>query len=160
MTAIIRSALSVLLVVSVAGMNGCAATGTTTDGNADGAARDDCLFAVTLRDWRPLDDRNLLLFGTGRRAHHVELVRPASGLRFDVMLGVYDRDGMICPYGGDAIVIGGPMPDRIAIRSIERLSDDELDAVYVRFGIRAPAVIDATEVESEEAEDSQRGDTR
>jgi hypothetical protein len=47
------------------------------------------------------------------------------------------------------------MPDRIAIRSIENLSDDELDAVYVRFGIRAPAVID-TETEPEAAQSPPR----
>jgi hypothetical protein len=107
----------------------------------------DCLLARTLRDWRPLDDENLLLFGAGRRAYLVELFRPAMSLGFNVMIGVYDRDGRICPYGGDAIVVDGPMPERIPIRSIRRLSDDELDEVYVRFGIRPPIVVEGDEVE-------------
>jgi hypothetical protein len=153
MNTISRVASFVLLAAGAAAMTGCAAGG-VSEGTR--GAFDDCLFAVSLRDWRPLDDRNLILFGNGRRAHHVELVRPAFGLTFDVMIGVYDRDGMICPYGGDAIVIDGPMPDRIAIASIKRLSDDELDALYVRFGIRAPAVIETTEVEPAEADSRER----
>jgi hypothetical protein len=36
------------------------------------------------------------------------------------------------------------------------LSDDELDALYVRFGIRAPAVIETTEVEPAEADSRER----
>ena len=128
-------------------LSACAGTATTS-----GAARptyDDCFFASTLHDWRPLDDENLILFAGGRRPYQVELVRPAMGLSYDVMIGVYDRDGRICPYGGDAIVIDGLIPDRILIRSVRRLTDEQLDEVYVEFGIRAPAVIEAEEADPE-----------
>jgi hypothetical protein len=101
----------------------------------------DCMFARSLRDWRPLDDEHLLLFGPGHTAYLVELVRPAMGLSFNISIGVYDRDGNICPYGGDGIVVEGPIPERISIRSMQRLDDAELDEVYVRFGIRPPAVV-------------------
>ena len=109
----------------------------------------DCMFARTLRDWRPLDNEHLLLFGPGHTAYLVELVRPAIGLSFNISIGVYDRDGNICPYGGDSIVILGPMRDRISIRSMKRLDDAELDEVYVKFGIRPPKVVKA-EPEDEE----------
>jgi hypothetical protein len=66
------------------------------------------------------------------------------------MIGVYDRDGRICPYGGDAIVIDGVIPERILIRSVRRLTPEQLDEVYVQFGIRAPAVIEAEEVDPAE----------
>jgi hypothetical protein len=139
-----RVAFAVPLLFGALTLLACAAA-PTAERSADGVQPifDDCLFAISLRDWRPLDDRNLLLFANGRRAYHVQLFRPAPDLRFDVMIGVYDDDGMICPYGGDAILTDGPMPDRVPIRSIKRLSDDELDAVYVRFGVRPPAVIEA-----------------
>lgn len=141
---------NVAIVVVIGSLSGCAGTAVSS-----GAARptyDDCLFASTLHDWRPLDDRNLILFANGRRPYHVELVRPATGLSFDVMIGIYDRDGRICPYGGDAIVIDDVVPERIAIRSMRRLTDEQLDDVYVEFGIHAPAVIDAEEVELEQPE--------
>ena len=50
---------------------------------------------------------------------------------------------LLRPYGGDDIIINnGFMRERIPIRSMRRLSDEELDEVYVRFGIRPPAVVD------------------
>jgi hypothetical protein len=70
-----------------------------------------------------------------------------------VAIGIYDRDGRICPYGGDAIVIDEVVPERIAIRSMRRLTDEQLEEVYVEFGIHAPAVIDAEEVELEQADE-------
>jgi Family of unknown function (DUF6491) len=138
--------------VAVAGAL-CACTQAPTTSGAEGrSTSDDCFFASTLHDWRPLDDENLILFANGRRPYHVELVRPAMGLSFDVMIGVYDRDGRICSFGGDAIIVDGVIPDRITIRSIRRLTDEQLDEVYVQFGIRAPAVIETEEVDLESAE--------
>lgn len=136
-------------------LGACVATPSTERTSAGVAARrnDDCMFTVSLRDWRPLDDQNLILFESGRRAYHVELVRPAFGLRGDIMIGVFDRDGRICPYGGDAIVVDGPMPDRVTIRSMRRLSDDELDELYVQFGIRPPAIVNTESVETEDDRD-------
>jgi Family of unknown function (DUF6491) len=110
--------------------------------SASSSRGDDCFFTRSLRDWRPLDNSNLLLFTTGRTPYLVELFRPAMGLSFNVMIGVYDRDGRVCPYGGDAIIINGIMPERIPIRSMRRLTDDELDEIYVRFGIRPPVVVE------------------
>lgn len=100
-----------------------------------------------MRDWRPLDDRNLILFADGRRPYHVELTRPAMGLSFNIELGVYDRDGRICAFGGDALVVDGAIPERIPIRSITRLTPEALEAVYAEFGISSPVVIEATETE-------------
>jgi hypothetical protein len=127
-----------------------ACTGIPTTSAPSQPTYNDCFFASTLHDWRPLDDENLILFAGGRRPYHVELIRPAVGLSYDVMIGVYDRDGRICPYGGDAIVIDGVIPERILIRSVRRLTPEQLDEVYVQFGIRAPAVIEAEEVDPAE----------
>jgi len=141
-TRLITLALATLLV------SGCA----SKSADERTAARDnDCMFAVALRDWRPLDNENLILFESGRRAYHVELFRPAVGLRLDVMIGVYDRDGRICPYGGDAIIVDGFMPERIPIRSMRRVNEAELDALYVEFGINPPVVVDSETVELGEA---------
>jgi hypothetical protein len=129
------------------------ATVDVTDASAR-ATFDDCFFASTLRDWRPLDNSNLILFANGRRPYHVELMRPASGLSFNVAIGVYDRDGRVCPYGGDSIIVdGGFMPERIAIRSMRQLTDEELDSLYVQFGIRPPAVVESLPAELDQTED-------
>lgn len=135
-------------------LGACVATPSSERVSAAARRDDDCMFTRSLRDWRPLDDQNLILFESGRhRAYHVELLRPAFGLRRDIMIGVFDRDGRICPYGGDAIIVDGPMPDRVTIRSMKRLSDDELDALYVQYGIRRPAIVDTESVEIETESD-------
>jgi len=129
-----------------------ACTSTPSAPTAASSRGTDCFFTRALRDWRPLDDSNLLLFTTGRTPYLVELFRPAMGLTFNVMIGVYDRDGRVCPYGGDDIIINnGFMRERIPIRSMRRLSDEELDEVYVRFGIRPPAVVDTEDASADDA---------
>ena len=141
-----------MALVAAAALSACASIDETS--SEARTTFDDCFFAGTLRDWRPLDNSNLILFASGRRPYHVELMRPAAGLSFNVSIGVYDRDGRVCPYGGDAIIVdGGFMPERIAIRSMRQLTDEELDAVYIQFGIRPPAVVESVPVELEETDD-------
>jgi hypothetical protein len=140
-----------LAALTAFGLLGACASAPTGEATARPTSSDDCFFASTLRDWRPLDNENLILFAIGRRPYHVELTRPAIGLSHDVMIGVYDRDGRICPYGGDAIVVDNGIPDRIPIRSMRLLTDEELDEVYVQFGVRGPAIIAVEEPEAEPA---------
>ena len=115
----------------------------------------DCFFARTLRDWRPLDNEHLILFANGRKPYLVELTTPAFGLSFEYKIGVFDRDGRICPYGGDSIIVEGPVRDRIPIRSIRRLSDTEFDEVLVEYGVKPPVIVDAESVEPEASTDAQ-----
>jgi len=135
----------IVAVALYATLTACAGTAAPT---ADARVTyNDCFFARGLRDWRPLDNQHLLLFSAGRVPYLVELFRPASSLAYDVTIGIYDRDGRVCPYGGDAIIVGGPMPERVPIRSMQRLTDDQLDETYVQYGIRPPVVVETDEVE-------------
>jgi hypothetical protein len=145
---LLRLGVSTALVITFAA---CAQTGQATRKQPE-PVHNDCMFARTLRDWRPLDDEHLLLFGPGHTAYLVQLVRPAIDLSFNDFIGVYDRDGSICPFGGDAVVIGGPMPERISIRSMQRLDDAQLDEVYVKFGIKPPKVVTEEPVEAGKGE--------
>jgi hypothetical protein len=108
---------------------------------------DDCFFAVSLSDWRALDDENLILFAGRRNPYHAVLSRPAFGLSRGLEIGVYDRDGRVCPYGGDAIVIAGVMPDTIRISSMRRIDLEEMDRLLVTFGITDPAAVEVTPVD-------------
>jgi hypothetical protein len=62
MNTISRGARLLSLAANVAALTNCAAPGATVEAEPDGARAvfDDCLFAVALRAWRPIDDRNLL----------------------------------------------------------------------------------------------------
>ena len=137
------------------GLLGCAATGS---GDSSGAAPggsgnqvfNDCFFASSMTDWRALDNRNLLIYAAGRRPYHVRLATPSSNLRFVENIGLLDRNGRICPYGGDAVIIDGGMPERIPIVSVRKLTDQQLLEVFVEFGIKPPEVVPAPELEVEE----------
>jgi hypothetical protein len=114
----------------------------------------------SVREYRALDDQNLILYGPGRRPYHVVLVTRAMDLESEFSIGVYDRDAAlsavsrICPYGGDAIIIEGAFTERIPIRSIEAIDDAGVESLLVRFGKLEPASEDdvrVTEIETSAA---------
>jgi len=143
-TQLIAAATASLLVA------GCAGTPSVDNSTALGNSTD-CIFGRTISDWSALDDRNLIVFAGRRNPYHVELVRSAFGLSRDFSIGIYDRDGRLCPYGGDAIVVrGGGLPDRVTIASIRQLTEEELELLYVEFGIEEPIIVETTPVDIEE----------
>ena len=129
--------------LAVVGASGCLSTaGTGVDGRTTYQGYNDCIFARAITDWRPLDNMNLVVFTGRRQAYHVQLTMRSTSLRFEDRLAFTDRDGRICPYGGDSIVINGMMPDRIPIASIRRLTEAQLVDLYRSHGISVPEVID------------------
>ena len=87
-----------------------------------------CIFSSNINDWTVLDKQRMIVYAPSRRTPYlVELTRPASSLEFEVQLGFEDRnrDGRLCSYGGDSIVVTGTLRDSIQIRSIQRLTPDE-----------------------------------
>lgn len=128
--------------VATLALSACATSG----GNAGTFASDnDCFFARSMSDWRPLDNRNLLVFTGRRTAYHVQLSMPTTALRARDTIAFLDRDGRICPYGGDAIVVNDFMQNRITIASIRRLNEGTLEDVYRQFGISRPEIIETPE---------------
>jgi Family of unknown function (DUF6491) len=121
-----------LLALAGCATNPSAGGGATADRGSPVAS--DCIFSSGVRDYATLDDRNLILYGPGRRAYHVVLAMPSFDLEHEYQIGILDRDGRICPFGGDAIIVQGAIPERIPIRSIEAISNDEVMALKVRFG--------------------------
>ena len=142
------NAARVLAIASaMALVSGCASTGS---GGAAFLSYDDCFFARSMTDWRPLDNRNLIVFTGARRAYHIQLATPSTSLRFEDTIAFTDRDGRICPYGGDSIVINGLMPDRIPIASIRRMDEGQLEDLYRSYNIAGPEIIEAPELAGED----------
>ncbi|MEX0977094.1 MAG: DUF6491 family protein [Woeseia sp.] len=119
----------------------CASPG-NDPGGADrdiDAGGSDCISIRTIRDYTPLDDRSLLIWGPAKRAYHVSLFRPAMELRSSFQLGFSSRDDQLCPFGGDGIVMGSFRQETISIQSITRLSTDQADELLIRHGRKEPA---------------------
>ena len=98
----------------------------------------DCISIRTIRDYTPLDNRNLLIEGAGRRHYLVTLVMSSFDLRSSIHLGFRSRDDWLCPYGGDRIVFDGLDNDEISIRSITRLTAEQTEDLLVRYGKKEP----------------------
>ena len=95
---------------------------------------DGCIFSSNINDWTVLDDQRLIVYAPSRKTPYVvELTRPAHGLGFEVQLGFedHDRDGRLCSFGGDSVVVSGTLRDRISIRNIRRVSPDDAKQLIV-----------------------------
>jgi hypothetical protein len=96
----------------------------------------DCFLNRSVRDYDALDDANIIIFGPGDNAYHVVLTTPALDLEGEFVIGIYDDgDGRVCPYGRDAIIVDGVLREEIRIRSIERIGEDDVEALRSRFGV-------------------------
>ena len=144
-----RSAFTAIAAAMAAA--GCASSG--VDG--DQTVRDStdprpmtCMFSSTIRDFTTLDDRNLILDAPGNRAYHVVLATPSINIETEFRIAVVDRDrdGRICSYGRDRILIDGPLTEQVSIRSIEQIDEIGVEALKVRFGLIEPATEEAVTV--------------
>lgn len=137
---------------TLSALAGCAGTPeeeTTAAGDVDYRGSD-CILISTIRDYRTLDDRNLLIYGPADRAYFVTLFRPSFELRSSFQMGFSSRDNRLCPYGGDAIVVGGLTPEEVGIQSISRVSEEQEEQLLVRYGKKEPSRTPAPEPENVE----------
>lgn len=143
----IQRLLFALAATIVALVSGCAGSGGSSTAGAGLPA--DCIVNRGVRDYTALDNRNLILYGPGRRAYHVVMATQSNNLSGEFRIGIYDRDGRICPFGGDAIIVDGPIAERIPIRSIEAVDDAAAEALKVQYGVieGADGEVTVTEVE-------------
>jgi hypothetical protein len=77
----------------------------------------------------------MLISGPAKRTYFVSLARPAFEMRGSMGLTFDSRDDQLCPFGSDAIVFGGLSHERVAIRSISRVSAEEHEEILFRFGL-------------------------
>ncbi len=116
----------------------------------------DCIFEGTIRDYRVLDDKNLVVTASARRKYHIELVHRAFGLRSSWHLGFRSPTSRICPAFSEVIVDDNTgRLEAIRIESIRALSPEEHEALLVHFGKVEPDIeqtpaeeeVDTAEVE-------------
>jgi hypothetical protein len=126
------------------------------DETATATGRSDCISTRTIRDYRVLDETNLVVTAQANRKYHVTLSRRAIGLRSSWKIGFRSTSGRICGGFDDILVDDGFGPERIRIAAITQLTPEEYDALLVRFGKKEPANEPAPatqDVESAEVEE-------
>ncbi|NNF52100.1 MAG: hypothetical protein HKN59_06650 [Gammaproteobacteria bacterium] len=95
----------------------------------------DCVFG-SVRDFSVLDDDALLLYTSARnRAYYVEIAGICPGLNSAFQIGFEDRDGRLCGFGLDAIILGGgAFSERCSISRIHKLEDGDIARVLEHYG--------------------------
>ena len=114
---------------------GCSTTAATDAGDRAAAERDtDCVRTSLIRDWEALDDRNLIVYESGRRPYHVELAQACFGLNFETMIGLYDRraDGRICGFGFDRVIVDGAIPEGCSVAAVDGLTEEQAEQLKAR----------------------------
>ncbi|MDH3547274.1 MAG: DUF6491 family protein [Gammaproteobacteria bacterium] len=114
----------------------CAATEESAERDAYVAESSgtDCISQMSVRDYRVLDEANLIVSESVRRKYHVVLSRRAYGLRSTWQIGFRSPTGRICAGFSDLIVDDGFGPGRIRIASIRQLTPEDEEDLLIRFG--------------------------
>jgi len=63
---------------------------------------------------------------------------PGFGLKSSFQLATRSRDDRLCPYGGDSIIIDRFAGGEARIRSISRLTPDQVEMLQIRYGKKEP----------------------
>jgi len=125
----------VKLCISYVFLTSCATTDHGEDLGRDIDYRgSDCISIRTIRDYQPLDNRNLLIKAGGKRTYFVTLAISSFEMRSSFRLGVESTDSWLCPYGGDRIVFGGLSEMSLSLRSISQVTEDQEQELLIRFG--------------------------
>ena len=100
----------------------------------------DCIFEGTIRDYRILDESNLVVTASASRKYHIELSRRAPGLKSSWAIGFSTHGSSICAGFSDIVVDDSFGPEAIRINRIRRLTSDEYEDILIRFGTIKPEI--------------------
>ena len=115
----------------------------------------DCISIRSIRDYTPLDNRTLLIWGGASRPYFVRLNNATHEMRSGIAMKVVSRDDRLCPYGGDGLVFNSYETFPATVRSISRITKDQAEDIMVRYGKKdsgesqtpAPKEVEGAEVE-------------
>lgn len=115
----------------------------------------DCIWQGSIRDYRVLDNSNMIVKAGGSQKYHVVLSRQVFGLRSAFQVAFESRTGRVCEGFSDLIVSDGfdsstSSAERIRIQRIQKLTPEQEDDLLVQFGIKEPAVPQTREPEEVE----------
>lgn len=103
----------------------------------------DCIFEGTIRDYKVMDESNLVVTASAKRKYHIELFRPAFGLRSSWHIGFTSPTSRICPGFSEVVVDDNFGLEAIRISSIRALSPEEYDDLLIRYGKKKPEIVEA-----------------
>ena len=147
-----------LMIISSCCLIACASTeqGAAEEAKVADSTGTDCISNSTIRNYTILDNANLIVAQGASRKYHVELRRPAHGLRASRAIGFQSQSGLICGRFSEVLIDGdGLNMEKIRISSIWRLTPESEEDLLIRFGkiepeieqTRQPETVEGAEVE-------------
>ena len=129
-----------VIVLSSCVLFSCASPGSSLeeDNYEQSARRSNCISEGSIRDYRVLDERNLLVTSGGKRRHRVLLSRPAYGIKTSWQIGFASNTSQICSGFSDIVYDQGFGAEKIRIASIASISPDEEEQLLIDFGLKEP----------------------
>ena len=125
----------------------CAASDPAPDSAeiSDTKVGSDCISESSIRDYTVLNDSNLIVRVSRKKNYHMELTRPAYGLKSSWHIGFRSPGGYVCGGTSDLIVregaLGSSNFDRtIRIRLIRQLTLEDEEDLLIRFGKKEPEI--------------------
>ena len=128
--------------ISLCSLVACASTeqGELEEPKAAESTGSDCISQSTIRDYTILDNANLIVAQGASRKYHVELSRPAHGLRASRAIGFQSHSGRVCGRFSDILIDDGFNTEEIRISSIRRLSPESEEELLLRYGKKEPEI--------------------
>ncbi|MGI9316620.1 MAG: DUF6491 family protein [bacterium] len=148
-----------LVVILVSGfLVACAGSSEAPDGSRggqveadDGRGGESCIEETRIRGFRVLDEVNLVISGTIRRHYHVVLQRRAWGLKSSTPITFDSPSKSVCAGLAKLVYVGNSQRlERIRIRQITELNNEEYESLLVMWGLMKPKI--ETKPEPEEVE--------
>ncbi|MBT8081244.1 MAG: hypothetical protein KJP08_10680 [Gammaproteobacteria bacterium] len=119
-------------------MLGCAAA---PEGDDEGNRRaDDCIHEPSIRGYKVLDEKNLIIEAGAGRAYHVVLSRRAFGLRTTWQIAFDAPTSRVCERFGSVVFRGDMGTESIRIDSIRLLTAEEEEDLLITFGKKEPEI--------------------
>jgi hypothetical protein len=93
-----------------------------------------CIFFARLYDWTPINDTNLILWGSRTQSYHLQLMPPCNGLRFASGVGFTSKNGerRLCTMDSVVVDNGPGIPERCLIRRMIELDAASLQALLAQ----------------------------
>jgi len=148
-----------LIVILVSGfLVACAGSSEAPDGPAEADDRrgGSCI-SERIRSFTVLDEVNVIALGTLRRSYHVVLQRRAWGLRSSTPMKLDSSTNRVCAGFGELVYVGNNSEtERIRIRQITELNNEEYEDLLIQWGLLEPRIEakpETKEVEGAEIEE-------
>jgi len=130
----------IFIVLSLSVLFACAGQKTDPDAPLAGSEprSSDCISKSSIRDYKILDDENLIISEGASRRYHMVLSRKAFGLRASRGIGFLSATSQVCA-GFDSLIVDDTFrAEAFRIKSIRRLTPEQEEDLLVRFGLREP----------------------